>query len=1005
MMEETLVNSNFLGRDGFRWWIGRVPPSNVHDDQIKKTNGWGNRYKVRIMGYHPLDLNELPDSDLPWAQCLLSTTAGSGAANYSTSVKIQPGDTVFGFFLDGDNAQTPVIMGCFGRTRDVQNGNSSYKGPFNSFTGYTPGVINRPDVATLWPDQTNEQYYNSQKSPRNLDPKNIRKLNKTLLNSGLPPEITYFSAIGQEVLFANLGKDVGVMGILGEVGNLIGRVSGIPNLGGVLNTVSGIASGVASGNISQAIGQVGGLVGGAVGGPLGSILNNAGSIAGAVQSGNVTNIIGAAGSALGGSGLFSGATSSVLNQAGSIAGAVRSGNVSSILGVAGGAIGGNFGSVLGQAGTAISAAQSGNVSGVLGSLGGLVGGQAGSVLGQAGSLLSQVGGISGAISSGNVGGVLSTISGIASGGSMLPAPVLGLLGEINSSVSSILGFANGVIGKLFSEYFRALIDPLNYGLNVLYKQIFAKVYAITPGEHAVKFAAAHAAGVAAQLAMIPFVKALQEAIYCKPGRVHSKLEKPIREILIKGIQNIDVFIECGQEQFAASIIGHIIDRIERELEKEMNGVSKINPKNFNVQKYLRSSRDGYRSKGGFFDCNQDTTKGKGKVNVYRIGYGPKGDFNEDKMYNQIRKGLKIIKGSLDGKDFGSKYGRWPVLEAKTGNPQGSPAKQQFGPTTKVTVTKREEWVQVDNVFVPPNTRSYSFAEGSRQGQRGERGGTIITNTSELSFHRYNEGTWYKGKRIRSGGDWNDTNVNNNYIKWDDDTRLTLGRYYPDRGQRFGIAVWKRKTVVDRQEEVIETLDPCVCLEPEQCNPPEIRIFGDGSGATAIPLMGPRNPNSKTAGIVGAIITNSGEGYTSPPRIEFFDNCGQGYGAIGNTIIDEGGRVRAIYLISPGENYPSNYQELQYNIDLYIEDQGADYISPIGIDNFGNVFEFETVGGRITGVRSVNLNEINIVITDLPELTVIDQDETSDGSGAIIRPILKPIGRPGGRLVQVIDCIT
>jgi hypothetical protein len=997
MIEESLLSNNFLGRDGFRWWIGRIPPSQSHNDQIKK-EGWGNRYKVRIMGYHPLDLGELPDEDLPWAQCLLSTTAGSGAANYATSVKLQPGDTVFGFFLDGDNAQTPVIMGCFGRTRKTENGNQSYKGPFTSFTGYTPGAVNKPDVSTLWPDQTNEQYLNSQKSPRNLDPKTVRKLNKDFLKSGLPPEVTYYSAIGMEVLFANLGKDVGVMGILSEVGNLIGRVSGIPNLGGALNTVSGIASGVASGNISQAIGGIGGLVGGSVGGPLGSILNNAGSIAGAVQSGNVTNIIGAAGGALGGSGLFGSQTSSILNQAGSIAGAVRGGNVSSILGVAGGVVGGNFGSVLGQAGTVIGSAQSGNVSGVLGSLGSLVGGSTGGILSQAGGILSQVGGVTGAISSGNVGGILGSISGIASGGSILPAPVTGLLKEIDSTVSSILGFANGIIGKLFSEYFNALIDPLNFGLNLLYKEIFAKVYAITPGEHAIKFAAAHAAGTAAQIAMIPFVKALQEAIYCKPGRVHSKLEKPIKEILIKGLQNIDVFIECGQEQFTASIVGHIIDRIERELEKEMNGVSKINPKNFNVQKYMRNNSDGYRSVGGFFDCNQDTRKGKGKVNVYKIGYGAKGDYNEDKMYKQIRKNLRAIKGSLDGNNFGTKYGRWPVLEAKTGN---QPATANQGPTVIEKRIERTEWVKVDDVFVPPI--SGRFSVGSRQFQRGQT--TFFAVGRNASFHRYNEGTWYKGKQIRSGGDWNDTNVNSNYIKWDKDTRLTLGRYYPNEGQRFGIAVWKKKTATEVETEVVEPLEPCVCLEPEQCNPPEIRIFGNGNGATAVPLMGPKDPNTGASRIVGAIITNSGEGYTSSPQLEFFDNCGNGYGAVGRTIIDEGGRVRAIYMISPGENYPSNYQELLYNVEIYVEDQGENYVEPILIDNFGNIYELEVNGGRIIGIRDAASSEINIVVNDLPELTIIDQADDSNGSGAIVRPVLKPIGRPGGELVQVIDCIT
>jgi hypothetical protein len=70
------------------------------------------------MGYHPTNESDLSNDDLPWAQVLLSTTAGSGAGNYATNIKISPGDSVFGFFMDGDNAQLPVIIGVFGKTEE-----------------------------------------------------------------------------------------------------------------------------------------------------------------------------------------------------------------------------------------------------------------------------------------------------------------------------------------------------------------------------------------------------------------------------------------------------------------------------------------------------------------------------------------------------------------------------------------------------------------------------------------------------------------------------------------------------------------------------------------------------------------------------------------------------------------------------------------------------------------------------------------------------------------------
>ena len=118
MIDESLLKSNFIGRDGFRWWIGQIPPI---ADQSKQANGggWGNRFKVRIMGYHPTNDKELSNEDLPWAQVLIPPTAGTGGGNKNASVMLSQGDVVFGFFLDGDNAQIPVIVGAFGRTSAV----------------------------------------------------------------------------------------------------------------------------------------------------------------------------------------------------------------------------------------------------------------------------------------------------------------------------------------------------------------------------------------------------------------------------------------------------------------------------------------------------------------------------------------------------------------------------------------------------------------------------------------------------------------------------------------------------------------------------------------------------------------------------------------------------------------------------------------------------------------------------------------------------------------------
>ena len=48
MIDESLLKSNFLGRDGFRWWIGQIPPIDAQGGQAGGS-GWGNRTKVIIL--------------------------------------------------------------------------------------------------------------------------------------------------------------------------------------------------------------------------------------------------------------------------------------------------------------------------------------------------------------------------------------------------------------------------------------------------------------------------------------------------------------------------------------------------------------------------------------------------------------------------------------------------------------------------------------------------------------------------------------------------------------------------------------------------------------------------------------------------------------------------------------------------------------------------------------------------------------------------------------------
>lgn len=233
MIDESLLRSNFIGRDGFRWWIGQVAPFN--ENQLVQNNGggWGNRTKVRIIGYHPFSEEELSNEDLPWAQVLLPTTAGSGGGNVATNAKLRPSDSVFGFFLDGDNAQIPVVVGVFGRTSEVET-ELPYTLPFQPYTGYT-GQIEKPDGSASIPSEANESNSQAQKSPRRAPPEVIQDINNNIegLNANLPEntpkfwkETTYYTGIGEKVVLANSCTDTTVGSIIGMVNNLVTSLTG-----------------------------------------------------------------------------------------------------------------------------------------------------------------------------------------------------------------------------------------------------------------------------------------------------------------------------------------------------------------------------------------------------------------------------------------------------------------------------------------------------------------------------------------------------------------------------------------------------------------------------------------------------------------------------------------------------------------------------------------------------------------------------------------------------------
>lgn len=130
MIEEALLKSNYVGKDGFNWWIGQVAHQKSWKSEslitkelanLSDSSAWGFRCKIRIIGHHTFDGGTLPDEDLPWAHILIDPIFGSIQGGIGKTVDLKGGETCFGFFLDGDDGQQPVIIGLLYRSSGVNN--------------------------------------------------------------------------------------------------------------------------------------------------------------------------------------------------------------------------------------------------------------------------------------------------------------------------------------------------------------------------------------------------------------------------------------------------------------------------------------------------------------------------------------------------------------------------------------------------------------------------------------------------------------------------------------------------------------------------------------------------------------------------------------------------------------------------------------------------------------------------------------------------------------------
>ena len=130
--------SDFMGKDGFVWFVGVVED---RDDPERL-----GRVRVRCLGYHTENKTLIETEDLPWATVMAPTDTPSMNGLGHTPPFIVEGSWVLGFFRDSSELQQPIVLGTLPgfntKERDVTKG-------FNDPNGVYPKTIGDSDVNFL----------------------------------------------------------------------------------------------------------------------------------------------------------------------------------------------------------------------------------------------------------------------------------------------------------------------------------------------------------------------------------------------------------------------------------------------------------------------------------------------------------------------------------------------------------------------------------------------------------------------------------------------------------------------------------------------------------------------------------------------------------------------------------------------------------------------------------------------------------------------------------------
>lgn len=138
----------FTGLDGFVWFFGIV------EDRIDPLNA--GRVRVRMYGWHSDSRQALPTESIKWAQVMMPITSASMSGIGRSATGLLEGTCVTGWYLDGRNAEQPLIIGSIPGIpmQGAGRGESGFSDPNANYP--IPSEVGNPDTPKLAYDRWTE---------------------------------------------------------------------------------------------------------------------------------------------------------------------------------------------------------------------------------------------------------------------------------------------------------------------------------------------------------------------------------------------------------------------------------------------------------------------------------------------------------------------------------------------------------------------------------------------------------------------------------------------------------------------------------------------------------------------------------------------------------------------------------------------------------------------------------------------------------------------------------